>query len=242
MTRKETIIIAVLINAGLLVVLFATALSPKAESPVSGEAQIAMTSVAEPIVATQMSVSNAQTDEVDQMLSKYSSVIATEGSSLQQPVSSQVAMESSPKSELTVIETIEVAAPLKETKTPQVIEVKVKKGDVLEKIARSHQCKVDDIMKLNNLSSTRLKIGQSLKVPSKSVRAERQVAQAPTPTPTTTAPVSNSDAKFYVVKNGDNLWTIAVKNHMKVEELLRLNHFDEEKAKRLKPGDQIRIK
>jgi hypothetical protein len=32
-----------------------------------------------------------------------------------------------------------------------------------------------------------------------------------------------------------------MKNQMKVDELLRLNNLDEEKAKRLKPGDQLRI-
>jgi len=33
-----------------------------------------------------------------------------------------------------------------------------------------------------------------------------------------------------------------MKHHMKVEELLRLNHFNKEKAKRLKPGDKLRIR
>lgn len=50
-----------------------------------------------------------------------------------------------------------------------------------------------------------------------------------------------SSFKYYTVKNGDNPWTIAVKNHMKVDELLKLNHLDADKAKRLKPGDQLRI-
>ncbi len=50
------------------------------------------------------------------------------------------------------------------------------------------------------------------------------------------------DAKYYIVKHGDNPWTIAVKNKIKVEELLRLNNLDESKAKKLKPGDQLRIK
>ena len=238
MTRKETIIIAVLINAGLLVILFATALNPKAAAPSAPEAQIVMETAPELPRAVQIPVAGVQSDEVDQMLSKYSSVIATE-SATPQPVQ-QTQMEPSPKSELTVIETVEVSAPLKEGASSQFVEVKVKKGDVLEKIARSHHCKVDDIMRLNNLSSTRLKIGQSLKVPTRNQRVEKPVSMvAQTPASATNTP---SEAKYYTVKNGDNLWTIAVKNHMKVEELLRLNHFDEEKAKRLKPGDQIRIK
>ena len=45
-------------------------------------------------------------------------------------------------------------------------EVKVKKGDVLERIARQNNVSVSDIMKINKLTSTRLKIGQVLKLPS----------------------------------------------------------------------------
>jgi peptidoglycan DL-endopeptidase LytF len=118
------------------------------------------------------------------------------------------------------------------------IEVKVKKGDVLEKIARHHHSSVAEIMKLNNLHSTNLKIGQVLKIPSKSPT----IAKAPSQT---AAPASSTDGgsvKYYTVKPGDNPWTIAVKNHMKVEDLLKLNNMDEGKAKKLKPGDQIRIR
>ena len=51
-----------------------------------------------------------------------------------------------------------------------------------------------------------------------------------------------SDDHFYTVKNGDNPWTIATKNHIKVEELLKLNGLDDSKAKKIKPGDRLRIK
>ncbi len=43
------------------------------------------------------------------------------------------------------------------------------------------------------------------------------------------------------MKKGDSPWTIAVKNQMKVEDLLKLNNLNEAQAKRLKPGDQLRI-
>ena len=88
-------------------------------------------------------------------------------------------------------------------------EVKVKKGDVLEKIARQNHVTVNDIMKANKLSSTRLKIGQTLKIPSKGSK----------PSATT---VSNEGAQYYTIKTGDNPWTIAVKHHMKVDELLKI--------------------
>ncbi|MCC6128147.1 MAG: LysM peptidoglycan-binding domain-containing protein [Chlamydiae bacterium] len=47
---------------------------------------------------------------------------------------------------------------------------------------------------------------------------------------------------YYTVKVGDNPWTIAMKHNMKVEELLRLNGLNEEKARKLKPGDRLRTK
>lgn len=56
------------------------------------------------------------------------------------------------------------------------------------------------------------------------------------------APKKKEDVEYYIVKSGDNPWTIAHKHHMQVEELLRLNNMDEVKAKRLRPGDRLRIK
>jgi LysM repeat protein len=99
-------------------------------------------------------------------------------------------------------------------------EVIVRAGDTLEKIAKSYGLSVEEIMRANHLIDSRLQIGQVLKLTKVSKKGPE---------------------KFYTVKNGDNPWTIAMKNHMKVDELLRLNNLDEEKAKRLKPGDQLRI-
>jgi LysM repeat protein len=111
-------------------------------------------------------------------------------------------------------------------------QVKVKKGDVLEKIARLNHVTVDEIMKANQMTNTRLKIGQVLKIPTKNK------------TESTTPPLilQEPDAKYYTMKNGDNLWAIAVKHQMKMEDLLKLNNLTEEKARKLKAGDQIRIK
>lgn len=96
----------------------------------------------------------------------------------------------------------------------------VRAGDTLDKIARSYGLSVEEIMRTNHLIDSRLQIGQVLKLAKGSKKGQE---------------------KYYTVKNGDNPWTIAMKNHMKVDELLRLNNLDEEKAKRLKPGDQLRI-
>ena len=107
-------------------------------------------------------------------------------------------------------------------------EIIVKQGDSLEKLAKIYHTSVHEIMKLNRLSDSKLHIGQILYVPK---------TEDPVPT---TVPVKG-EAKYYVVKHGDNPWTIAIKNGLKVEELLKLNGLDESKAKKLKPGDKLRI-
>jgi LysM repeat protein len=52
----------------------------------------------------------------------------------------------------------------------------------------------------------------------------------------------DSQPEYYVIKSGDNPWTIARKFHIKFEDLLRLNNLDEEKAKNLKIGQKLRIR
>ncbi len=227
MSRKDTIIIAVLINAGLLIVLFATALKPsdsKEEEFVTPLAPVAAVSEASPLGAPQQTPQ----DEVDQVLRQFSQ---PQTSALNPPASSFADDLNAPPA-LPSMETslsAPITAALIETPQEQFVEVKVKKGDVLEKIARQNRTTVSEIMKVNHLASTNLKIGQVLRIPNKTgARA--------------TAASTEGEVKYYTIKNGDNPWTIAVKNHMKLEELLKLNNLDSEKARRLKPGDQLRIK
>ncbi len=232
MTRRDTIIVAALINAGLLVVLFVSALKNeegREEFAVKKEASYSVSSE----VPFKSEAKKVMGDEVDQVLRQYtqqdplqveqSSVVASGTSSF---VEDLKAITEVPASEPVV------AAPVKPEHSYG--EVKVKKGDVLEKIAKQNHTTVSEIMKLNNLSSTQLKIGQVLKVPEKKEEIVAKVEQK--------APLDPTSAKYYTVKPGDNPWTIAVKNHIKVEELLKLNNMNEEKARKLKPGDQIRIR
>ena len=77
----------------------------------------------------------------------------------------------------------------------------VKKGDNLYKIAQNYNTTVDEIIKLNNLSSTLLSIGQILKI-------------------------SNvSNIKTYTVKKGDNLYKIAQNYNTTVNEIIKLNNL-----------------
>jgi peptidoglycan DL-endopeptidase LytF len=259
MNRRDVIIIAVLINAGLLVVVCASALK-------SGNNQPEVVLQKEAMVNTPVAVQNnsppPKGDEVDQVLSQFATVNPTMQAAPSAPVATPVlqsfstaASQSSPgdaqnsfpgfSSEvqpLVPAQSLSAPAPvfpssLQEEKSETGLkELKVKKGDALEKIARTHHTTVQDLMRINHLSSTQLKIGQVLKIPTKNTKATASSPSASSPS------TGSSEAKYYTVKNGDNPWTIAVKNHMKVDELLKLNGLDEEKARKLKPGDQLRIR
>ena len=86
----------------------------------------------------------------------------------------------------------------------------VKSGDSLYSIARKYNTTVDEIKRLNNLSSNVLSIGQVLKIPS----SESSNTGSGTGTSNT-----------YVVKSGDNLYSIARKYNTTVDELKRLNNL-----------------
>lgn len=81
----------------------------------------------------------------------------------------------------------------------------VKKGDSLWSIASKNNTTVDNIKKLNNLSSNNLSIGQVLKL---SCDAEKE---------------DKKESNIYTVKKGDSLWLIANKYGTTVDELKNAN-------------------
>ncbi len=79
----------------------------------------------------------------------------------------------------------------------------VQRGDSLYKIAGMFSTTVDEIKKLNNLTSNLLQIGQALKIPDN----------------------TNQSGNVYIVKRGDSLYAIALKNNTTVDELKRANNL-----------------
>ena len=102
-----------------------------------------------------------------------------------------------------------------------------------QKIAKAQKTTVDEIIKSNHLPSSFLRVGQVLKMPVE--RAQTQVAKGQ-------AVENQPGPDYYTVKVGDNPWTIAMKNHIKVDELLKMNALNDEKARKLKAGDRLRIR
>jgi peptidoglycan DL-endopeptidase LytF len=234
MTRRDTIIVAALVNAGLLIILFVSALKEEAaQEEIVIQKEAASPAIEPPFRSEAKKVMG---DEVDLVLKQYSQ---------QDPLQPAVENTTSLNAHSSFVEDLK-ASTTPETPSifsgsqaeasngPSYMEIKVKKGDVLEKIARQNHTSVSEIMKINHLASTQLKIGQVLKVPVKAAPKEEEK-------PVVKTPLDSSSARYYTVKPGDNPWTIAVKNHIRVEDLLKLNNLTEEKARKLKPGDQIRI-
>lgn len=214
MDRKKTILIAVLINAGLLVVLFIAALTSEEES-------------APPIAMVQQSsLEPLFTEPVD---------LAVKPPQILEPIAitpSEVpAVTLPPLADQTPL----VAVPIESAPTSEAPykEITVKKGDSLDKIAKAQHITVDELIKLNKLPSSFLRVGQTLRIPNEKTAVV---------VPQSKAIVDSGVSEYYTVKVGDNPWTIAMKHHMKVEELLKLNALNEERARKLKPGDRLRIR
>jgi peptidoglycan DL-endopeptidase LytF len=243
MNRRDMIIVTVLVNAGLLIVLFASAIK---SSPYEEFVAAPPPAIQEPTeVAFKKEKGTSGKDEVDLALNQFSKQPVAPAQEPSQPVDmpasfaqdlraiTEPQLTAQPPAEKPFAQTL-VAPVTPPAKTaPEFTEVKVKKGDVLEKIARQHHTTVTEVMKANKLTNSNLRIGQVLKIPNKTMNKAEVSSIAHVET--------DSGMKYYTVKKGDSPWTIAVKNHIKVEQLLKLNSLSEEQARRLKPGDQLRI-
>ena len=85
------------------------------------------------------------------------------------------------------------------------INYSVIKGDSLYSIAKKYNTSVDEIKRINNLSSNSLSIGQNLNIPKNEI--------------------SNNDELSYLVKSGDSLYSIARTYNTTVDELKKINNL-----------------
>ncbi len=135
----------------------------------------------------------------------------------------------------------------------------VKSGETITSISRRYKCSVTDIRAWNGLKSNTLKPGQKLviytpgkvnvpattKTTTNTTEKKPPVTTTSTPKPatitttTTTTTASGTTYKYYTVKTGDNLWTIAQKFGTTVEELKKLNGYGSKFV--MHTGDKIKI-
>lgn len=83
----------------------------------------------------------------------------------------------------------------------------VKSGDTLYNIARKYNVSLSDIMKLNNLSSNLLSVGQILLIPPKDIIYDDEIGE-------------------YIVKKGDTLYKIANLYNVSVDKLIKFNNLN----------------
>ena len=93
----------------------------------------------------------------------------------------------------------------------------VKAGDTLYSIARKYDTTVNKLTTLNNLSSSNLSIGQIIKIPTST---------------------QNANEQSYIVKSGDNLYSIANKFNTTVSKIMNRNNL---KSTLLQIGQELII-
>ena len=226
MNRKNTILIAVMINAGLLTVLLVAALTTE-----------------ERVVQSHSSLANKELTlpkfDDPPLYEEFAPIAVVEPKKKEEDSPSlQIVHKLPALEEVTVPEAPSIPAvkppPIAKAPSPSQIrptnEVIVQKGDNLEKIARKYHTSVDEIIKLNHLPSSFLKIGQVLKIPAGHSLVQNKEK------------VKDAGPEYYTIKVGENPWAIALRHHMKLDELLRLNGLNEAKARKLRPGDRLRIR
>jgi len=129
------------------------------------------------------------------------------------------------------------------TGSSNVLDVTVKKGDSLDKIAKANGSTIEAIVSANSLKNSKLNIGDVLHVPVVKKGSSSTIKPA-TNTPPTANPPQQADTstnQSYTVKKGDNPWKIAKQHHMRYDQFLKLNNLDEASAKNLQVGDKVQI-
>lgn len=97
--------------------------------------------------------------------------------------------------------------PKNNTSTPEIKYYIVKKGDTLYSISRAYNVSVEDLKKLNNLTSNTLIVGQQLIIPSNETND------------------NNTNKQTYTVKRGDTLYSIARNFNVSVDQLMSENNL-----------------
>ncbi len=271
MSRKDTILISVIVNTVLLAILFATAVIYDGEGESEGADFVTpvadhKASLSPPSIPGALVVAHpAEEDEVDHVLKYYvqptGQPVGIDSRSEEVLPPEPIAVQTNASEEEWGSQEGVGGTSPKESLSLPLVEMTVKKGDVLEKIAKAHGTTVSAIKKANHLSSEKLSIGQVLKVPVKKTTArekpaEKATAQASQGSAKTkqesrqeskqqaggTGGAEGMEAVYYVIKNGDNPWKIAKQFNVNFEDILKLNQLDEERARNLKAGEKIRVK
>ena len=167
------------------------------------------------------------TKEEDMYMPNYTNYIVKKGDSITNPLNiGQILKIRIPNSNEVIEECIGPDyIPLDTNQTPILTTYTVKSGDNLYSIAKKYNTSASAIMLLNNLPNTNLSINQKLKIPAVS-------------TVTQTKPSTPNTGSSYIVKNGDNLYSIAKKFNTTVDAIKQKNNL---KTNNLQIGQKLII-
>jgi len=242
MSRKDTVIIAALVNTGLLALLFMMATTADIEG-VSNLQNVdhalvgseRTTQIQEKPVSPLTQI--ASKDELDQVLKSYA--LSTQQSD--EPTEILI-VENEPTPVPSTTSNLSAAPNEAKQTEERMTEVTVKRGDSLDKIARANGTTVKEIMRINQLKNERLDIGQILRVPYGKKKEVAKTTTKPAAQGTPAAKSAEAGVEYYTLKTGDNPWKVAKQFHVRFDQLLKMNNLDEAKARNLKPGDVLRVK
>jgi murein DD-endopeptidase MepM/ murein hydrolase activator NlpD len=131
------------------------------------------------------------------------------------------------------------SAPMRTAAVTSGDEIEVRSGDTLYGLSRRNNVTVSELMTANNLSSTTLRPGQRLRLPSgvTAKPAARQVYETAAVDSSVSAPADWTGT--YTVRRGDSLYAIARKNNVTVGDLERYNGVTN--ARSVKPGTVLKL-
>jgi len=120
------------------------------------------------------------------------------------------------------------------------IRYRVRSGDVLGSIADKYGVRVSEIKRWNKLRSNNIRVGQRLTIYPRKYNPTVSISNKKTRTITVKPVKIEGDYELYVVKSGDNLWTIAKKYPgISATNIQSWNSIGS--TKKLKPGMKLKI-
>jgi len=132
-------------------------------------------------------------------------------------------------SNIDVASTEDLVTKVEENSKERTVTHKVKKGEVMQAIAKRYGVSVKQIMAENSLKTNRVKAGQQLNITTEAVKSGTKTASGNS---------KKTNKQTYIVKRGDTLHSIAEKFDVAVADLKRWN---KKTGNRIQPGNKLTI-
>ncbi len=116
-------------------------------------------------------------------------------------------------------------------------EIVVQRGDTLYGLSRRHRVSLNELMRVNGLTSPALQPGQKLVLPV--TPTQQRAAPRPQVAAIEPAPAPSDWAGTYTVQRGDSLYAIARRHNVKFTDLQRYNGISD--VRRVMPGTVLKV-